>query len=81
MKTYIMESGDEYSEFTGSPSQIIDQMTTQSKLAFKNREDMRRTYASLVSDYSGNPVRFGSDDDFIEDLIEFGVLEEKNEEK
>ena len=65
----------------GNPAQIIDQITEKSKMAFRTSEDLKRTYASLLSDYTGKSVRFGSDDDFIEDLIEIGVLEEKNEEK
>ena len=77
MKTYIMESGDGYSKFTGSPSQIIDQMTTQSKLAFKNREDMRRTYASFACDWTGSAVRFHSDEDLVSDLILSGLLKEQ----
>jgi len=65
----------------GKPAQMIDQITEKSQMAFRTREDLRRTYASLISDRTGDSVRFGSDDDFIEDLIEIGVLEEKNEEK
>ena len=81
MKIYTMKYDGGNFEVHGDPAQMIDQITKKSQMAFRTREDLRRTYASLVSDYSGNPVRFGSDDDFIEDLIEFGVLEEKNEEK
>ena len=43
-------------------------------MAFRTREDLRRTYASLISDYTVDSVRFGSDDDFIKDLIDIGVL-------
>ena len=81
MKTYTMKYDGGKFEVHGDPAQMIDQITEKSHMAFRTREDLRRTYASLISDYTGHSVRFGSDDDFIEDLIESGVLEEKNEEK
>ena len=61
----------------GDPAQMIDQITQKSKMAFRTREDLRRTYASLISDYTGDPVRFGSDNDFIEDLLDYGIIKEQ----
>ena len=61
----------------GDPAQMIDQITQKSQMAFRTREDLRRTYASLISDYTGNPVRFGSDNDFIEDLLDYGIIKEQ----
>ena len=83
MKKYTLYgwSGERTLPLSGNPKQIIDQITDKSEMAFRTREDLRRTYASMVSDWTGTSIRFGSDDDFIEDLIESGVLEEKNEEK
>ena len=81
MKTYTMKYDGGRFDVHGNSAQIIDQITEKSKMAFRTSEDLKRTYASLLSDYTGKSVRFGSDDDFIEDLIEIGILEEKNEEK
>jgi len=81
MKTYTMKYDGGRFDVHGNPAQIIDQITENSKMAFRTREDLKRTYASLLSDWTGKSVRFGSDDDFIEDLIEIGILKEKNEEK
>jgi|TARA_R100001460_G_scaffold48971_1_gene87206 hypothetical protein len=61
----------------GDPAQMIDQITQKSQMAFRTREDLRRTYASLISDYTGDPVRFGSDNDFIEDLLDYGIIKEQ----
>ena len=63
--------------YSGTPSQIIDQITTNSKLGFKTREDLRRTYASFACDWTGSAVRFHSDEDLVSDLILSGVLKEQ----
>ena len=75
MKTYTMKYGK--FDVHGDPAQMIDQITQKSQMAFRTREDLRRTYASLISDYTGNPVRFGSDNDFIEDLLDYGIIKEQ----
>ncbi len=64
MKTYTMKYDGGKFDVHGDPAQIIDQITENSKMAFRTREDLKRTYASLLSDYTGKSVRFGSDDDF-----------------
>jgi hypothetical protein len=75
MKTYTMKYGK--FDVHGDPAQMIDQITQKSQMAFRTREDLRRTYASLISDYTGDPVRFGSDNDFIEDLLDYGIIKEQ----
>jgi len=75
MKTYTMKYGK--FDVHGDPAQMIDQITQKSQMAFRTREDLRRTYASLISDYTGDPVRFGSDNDFIEDLLDYGTIKEQ----
>ena len=62
---------------SGNPTQVIDQITNKSEMAFRNREDLRRTYASMVSDWTGASMRFSSDEELIEDLVESGVLKEQ----
>jgi hypothetical protein len=75
MKTYTMKYGK--FDVHGDPAQMIDQITQKSQMAFRTREDLRRTYASLISDCTGDPVRFGSDNDFIEDLLDYGIIKEQ----
>jgi hypothetical protein len=78
MKTYIMQSATGApSTFTGSPSEVVDQMTKNTQMVFKTREDFRRSYAQLACDWTGSPVRFTTDDELVEDLIEVGFLKEK----
>jgi glutathionyl-hydroquinone reductase len=77
MKNYIMNKDEGGTIYSGTPSQIIDQITTNSKLGFKTREDLRRTYASFACDWTGKPIRFHADKDLVDDLIECGVLKEQ----
>ena len=77
MKKYIMQGDNGEAVLYGDPSQMIDQITKTSLMAFRTRDDLRRTYASFLSDMTGNPVRFGSDNDFIEDLLDYGIIKEQ----
>jgi len=79
MKKYTLHGldGEHTLPLSGNPTQIIDQITDKSEMAFRNREDLRRSYASMVSDCTGDSIRFGSDEELIEDLVESGVLEEQ----
>ncbi len=62
---------------TGNPKEIVDQITEKSEMAFRTREDLRRSYASMVSDWTGASMRFSSDEDLVADLVHSGVLKEK----
>ena len=62
---------------TGNPKEIVDQITEKSEMAFRTREDLRRSYASMVSDWTGASMRFCSDEDLVYDLVHSGVLKEK----
>tara|TARA_R100000426_G_scaffold2574_1_gene4236 strand:+ start:383 stop:604 length:222 start_codon:yes stop_codon:yes gene_type:complete len=62
---------------TGNPKEIVDQITEKSEMAFRTREDLRRSYASMVSDWTGASMRFSSDEDLVDDLVYSGVLKEK----
>jgi hypothetical protein len=79
MKKYTLHGldGEHSLPLSGNPTQVIDQITNKSEMAFRNREDLRRTYASMVSDWTGASIRFGSDEELIEDLVESGVLKEQ----
>ena len=62
---------------TGNPKEIVDQITEKSEMAFRTREDLRRSYASMVSDWTGASMRFSGDEDLVDDLVHSGVLKEK----
>ena len=62
---------------TGNPKEIVDQITEKSEMAFRTREDLRRSYASMVSDWTGASMRFSLDEDLVDDLVHSGVLKEK----
>jgi len=77
MKTYIMQGDSGSITLTGNPKEIVDQITEKSEMAFRTREDLRRSYASMVSDWTGASMRFSSDEDLVDDLVYSGVLKEK----
>jgi len=78
MKTYIMQSATGApSTFTGNPSEVVDQMTKNTQMAFKTREDFRRSYAQFACDWSNKPVRFTTDEELVEDLVSSGLLKEQ----
>ena len=77
MKTYIMQGDSGSITLTGNPKEIVDQITEKSEMAFRTREDLRRSYASMVSDWTGASMRFSSDEDLGDDLVHSGVLKEK----
>ena len=62
---------------TGNPKEIVDQITEKSEMAFRTREDLRRSYASMVSAWTGASMSFSSDEDLVDDLVHSGVLKEK----
>ena len=68
MKTYIMQSATGApSTFTGNPSEVVDQMTKNTQMAFKQ----------FACDWSNKPVRFTTDEELVEDLVSSGLLKEQ----
>ena len=64
------------------PEGVIDELYKTFVGADPIRGDFVRTCAAIACNWTGKPVRFGSDLDFARDLMRYGILEEMpNEEK
>ena len=70
-----------YFESSG-PEGVIDELYKTFVGADPIRGDFVKTCAAIACNWTGKPVRFGSDLDFARDLMRYGILEEMpNEEE
>ena len=63
------------------PSEFLDVWRHEFKAPPGDPDEWRRAAALLACDWSGKPIRFQNDDVIVWDMMQYGMLEELNEEE
>ena len=73
MTKYTLDMMPEKS-YEGNPTQIVEQLYADSEAYFANTAEFRKGLAESACDYAGKPMRYGTNEELVEDLIEHKIL-------
>ena len=60
--------------YEGNSKQIVEKLYADTQAYFPDTASFRKGFAESACDWSGKPMRYGSDEELVEDLIEYKVL-------
>ena len=73
MIKYILEPMSD-NVYQGTPKEIVQQLYADSEAYFKTHDDFRKGFAEIACDWSGKYMRYGTDEELVEDLIQNKLL-------
>lgn len=73
MIKYILEPMSD-NIYQGTPKEIVQQLYADSEAYFKTHDDFRKGFAEIACDWSGKYMRYGTDEELVEDLIQNKLL-------
>ena len=60
--------------YEGTSKQIVKKLQAATQADFPDTASFRKGFAESACDWSGKPMRYGSDEELVEDLIEYKIL-------
>ena len=60
--------------YQGTPKEIVQQLYADSEAYFDTHDNFRKGFAEMACDWCGKYMRYGTDEELVEDLIQNKLL-------